>query len=286
MKCLVPQVVNDSDLIGQISNDRRLASYPELRNHLAVVRQQYIDYENFGGNPQHVRPFPIPNELAANLRAHYESRLKRLTFLGEFRAALSPDVCPMCGSLGTGTLDHVLPKDPFPEFSVFSRNLVPACACNSLRSRRFQGSMPGERVIHPYYDNIQAQRLAYCEFSGNLETPNVQILAMPNVANLGMVNFHLKAVVSRSRVLGWMRKKWVWISNDPRVIKTKLPQPNVSINDFEQAIEDFRLNSDDEFGTPNNWYSMLYTGLLNSPGAIPWLTQRINRIRAGTVVII
>jgi len=36
---------------------------------------------------------------------------------------------------------------------------VPACKCNSKRSTLLIGPNPGERILHPYYDDVLGERL-------------------------------------------------------------------------------------------------------------------------------
>jgi len=50
-------------------------------------------------------------------------------------------------------------KTDFPAFAIFGRNLVPACKCNSKRSTLLIGPNPGERILHPYYDDVLGERL-------------------------------------------------------------------------------------------------------------------------------
>lgn len=60
--------------------------------------------------------------------------------------------CPMCGGSGGRTLEHYLPKTPYPEFAVFSYNLFPSCgSCNSKRgSKNKHLAFPA--LLHPYFD--------------------------------------------------------------------------------------------------------------------------------------
>jgi hypothetical protein len=62
--------------------------------------------------------------------------------------------CPVCGSQNTGSVDHYLPRDFYPEFSILFENLIPACAhCNSAgKGNTFKGEAQPERFIHPYFD--------------------------------------------------------------------------------------------------------------------------------------
>lgn len=48
------------------------------------------------------------------------------------------DTCQYCGINSINTLDHILPKDLFPEFVVHPKNLFPACSdCNSKKSKKW-----------------------------------------------------------------------------------------------------------------------------------------------------
>ncbi|WP_456797488.1 HNH endonuclease [Bradyrhizobium sp. USDA 4473] len=69
--------------------------------------------------------------------------------------------CPMCGSSVTGSVDHFLPKEDFPEFSLMAANLVPACShCNSGAKRQtYKGASADERFLHPYFDALAAKPL-------------------------------------------------------------------------------------------------------------------------------
>jgi 5-methylcytosine-specific restriction endonuclease McrA len=64
--------------------------------------------------------------------------------------------CPFCGINESSTLDHYLPKEKYPEFSVFPMNLVPSCAiCNTRkRDRILDGGTNVRMFLHPCYDTI------------------------------------------------------------------------------------------------------------------------------------
>lgn len=67
--------------------------------------------------------------------------------------------CPMCGGLGARTIDHYLPQASYPEFAVFSHNLVSCChECNSKRGD-YNSHLVNPRLLHPYYDVATLNRL-------------------------------------------------------------------------------------------------------------------------------
>ncbi len=114
----------------------------------------YHAYRHYGGNPWAIAKSQFSTTIGDEQRKLYENRKsgKRLNDLRKTQLAS----CPMCGSPGTGTLDHFLPKETFPEFAVMAANLVPACThCNSsAKGRKYQGANTEEWPLHPYFDTL------------------------------------------------------------------------------------------------------------------------------------
>jgi len=64
-----------------------------------------------------------------------------------------PNLCPYCLLRQPTSLDHFLPKDFYPEFSVLGWNLVWVCdPCNRKKGNRFVDAP--RQVINPYFDAI------------------------------------------------------------------------------------------------------------------------------------
>jgi 5-methylcytosine-specific restriction endonuclease McrA len=62
-------------------------------------------------------------------------------------------ICPFCGFAQATTLDHYMPKNKFPSFSISPLNLIPSCSdCNRGKNEGVAGSQ-SEQIIHPYYDH-------------------------------------------------------------------------------------------------------------------------------------
>ncbi|MGW1170599.1 hypothetical protein [Streptomyces sp. NPDC002550] len=60
--------------------------------------------------------------------------------------------CLLCGNSEIGSLDHHLPKDSLPLYTICPVNLVPACGkCNQAKGDRI-GTSANQRTLHPYYD--------------------------------------------------------------------------------------------------------------------------------------
>ena len=120
------------------------------------------------------------------------------------------DVCAMCGGRRVSSLDHVFPKHAYPEYALFSANLVPACQCNTRRGTTSYGGNPGERVLHPYFDVILERRLISAHFRDLGEVPRITVRCLlPNTHPMfGAVQFHIEHVVRANRVHAFLVKAW------------------------------------------------------------------------------
>ncbi len=107
---------------------------------------------------------PISKEEMVNL---YEQNMVRnqagRKIYDELKSLALLSRCPFCGVGQVSTLDHYLPKDKFPTFSVLPYNLVACCKdCNTGKLTSYSTS-PNTQVLHPYYDNFTQEQWLFAE---------------------------------------------------------------------------------------------------------------------------
>jgi hypothetical protein len=110
-------------------------------------------------------PFALPHN---NLEGCYSdsnnlSILK--TDIKENQPVLLRGECQYCNIGEPNTFDHYLPKSLFPEFSAFSKNLVPCCSfCNTEKGQKWiiTGS---KAAISLYFDSLPAVQYLSCTIS-------------------------------------------------------------------------------------------------------------------------
>ncbi len=284
MKRINPPPVNDILELQFLADNTKLGSYPNLLNEYIRFSSQYDSYVQSCGNPWDLIPLGFTDPFKKALKVHYNSPPdERLKFIEEYRRNLSPTVCPMCGGFGNGTLDHYLPKDDYPEYSFFSKNLVPACSCNSLRGTAVKGVVPPSRVIHPYFDDFLSDRLYQAAFKGQFDAPKISIEIIDDAhPQKDILRYHLDEVVSNDGTQGWFEKYWSDLSVRPHdILELVLPcrQQNLTGAELKTAIERYRNSKDKEYMTPNNWYSIFYTGLMRDNERLDQLAAIINLSR-------
>ena len=122
-----------------------------------TVLKAYSQYETAKGDALTISPAAVDDETAGALRTNYLHTYngKCLFSLREALFANVPlNLCLMCGTSRTADLDHFLPQEKYPEFSILPTNLVPICtSCNRLKAN-IVTSADGARFFHAYYDDV------------------------------------------------------------------------------------------------------------------------------------
>ncbi|MFB0593098.1 hypothetical protein ACETWN_04820 [Aeromonas hydrophila] len=95
--------------------------------------------------------------------------------------------CPYCLVRNPDTWDHYMPKSKYPEFSVFSGNLLRVCGtCNIKKSN---GLVEGKKeTIHTYFDILPNEELLKCEIKVSRSGVPIINFFIQNPKKLDIVN--------------------------------------------------------------------------------------------------
>jgi 5-methylcytosine-specific restriction endonuclease McrA len=284
MKKLIKPVQNDIAHLKTLANNHKLAAVnPTLKNNEASIASQYFHYEHQNGNACTITPIVMSQKLKDSLIYSYENRSKyELKFIENMRDT-HDEVCSMCGGKFPWSLDHILPKADYPEWAIFSKNLVPACRCNIRRGSALKGP-PGtnSRIIHPYYDTIFETRQLSCTITSNnnFRWINVVIIYLqPTHPDIQSIKFHVEKIVMRSGIEKYItRTLWNKLTNKPGLaIRSLYEKNNLTEAEVTQNIEQDLRWFDERTGTPNNWDSIFLHGILHSPGVVSFITEKHNQ---------
>lgn len=269
-----PQYDDSAAFVG-LSNNPRLGSYPQLQPLVGTVHAGYAQYLAVNGEPTLVLNLPISDACATLLKKHYAKPPTDLAHITEMRESTEHLVCPMCGSMHSGTLDHYLPKNGFPIFSVFSKNLVPACKCNSKRSETLLGTNAGERVLHPYFDDCLGERLVSARFEDLGAVPKVSLIVLISNAHPhhSAISFHVRSIVERSAVKKYLADRWSSLFRKPSLVVRAFAENIATQAEVQTVLEEERVALDDLHKGKNNWNSIFVSGLLD-PIVLAWLAAR------------
>ncbi|MFI7516543.1 HNH endonuclease [Micromonospora echinofusca] len=158
--------LDDEANFRSISNSRRA----KLDRHLLhlvepSVLASYTAYSKSAGYAKKMEPIEVDEETKKALVRNYNS-LDTGGSHGDLRSRIlglaRNSRCPYCRRVDVVTLDHYLPKNSWPELSVFSRNLIPVCMeCNWKKLNKVGIGL--DRFIHPYFDSLPAASVLFAD---------------------------------------------------------------------------------------------------------------------------
>lgn len=273
-----PDFFDDDAALDALAVNKRLASYPHLIPYVDAIKLGYAQYVAVQGNATEVPPIALPAPVAAYLRSLYGSPPKDIAYIDEIRARSDANTCSMCGSFHSGTLDHVLPKIDHAAFAIFGGNLVPACKCNGLRSTALTGPNPGERILHPYFDDILRERLLVARFEDLGAVPKISLalLLAPADPHYAAARFHVENVVERTSIVRHLSKSWSKLIRRPSLTSSDLRSDPQSAAELAQILQRELERLDDIHDGRNNWNSIFVAGLLD-PDVLTWLFTGFGR---------
>ena len=151
-----PQV-DDAKLYVEIAGAKKRKRRNILLNIRAVILDAYVEYIRRAPDVDRIPGLNLSAEERESLKHAFEVPTIPMNALRSQLTAIALAArCCYCGLSESSTLDHYLPKEHYPQFAIFSRNLSPTCAtCNTRKSDKVVIEHTNVRsFLHPYYDEI------------------------------------------------------------------------------------------------------------------------------------
>ncbi|WP_334109249.1 hypothetical protein [Methylobacillus sp.] len=270
-------IINDHAALQALAGNEGVESYPHLHGAVADILQGYTQYDAASGNAFNVSHVNVTLVIEKYLKAHYKSPPKDLKHIKAMRKDTGHRACPMCGSLHSGTLDHLLPQSSHGAFVVFSHNLVPACKCNSQRKTTLLGLNAGERILHPYFDDCLSERLVVASFEdlGLIPKVGLKLCVDDKHPDYAAIAFHFRNIVQQTTVTGYLRDKWIDLFRKPSLVVRELKHNPPTVDALREILVEELALLDDAHKGKNNWNSIFVAGLLET-GVTNWLFQQFD----------
>lgn len=265
MKFIKPPTTHEADTKVLKS----LCKNIDWRDHETNWIACYDKYYSQSGDPWEIQPFMFGKGIDIQQNKLYTDR-RNSGPLKKIRQMTGLLCCPVCGSGSTGNLDHYLPRDSYPEFSIMRSNLVPACShCNSgVKGSTIKGDVPPARFIHPYFDKWADSAIWFVVFEKPFEA--VSFIAQADKSlpkKIGdIVAFHLSNVLG-DQFHRSLENLW---STFPQRMMIELVK--YTREEF-QCLIDSKLKIANLTTGLNSWESAFFRGLTQDDDAVEHLRQ-------------
>ena len=145
----------------------------ELKKIKGDVEQAYEGYYENKEQLYRIVGIPLSEEQRTALVNAYVANPAVIRALRKKYISAARD-CPYCAMGFVKKLDHYLPKQKFPEFSMLDANLIPSCSdCNEEKGEKWDCSKG--IIINPFFHEIPTQQIlkARLHKSGHDSIPSV-----------------------------------------------------------------------------------------------------------------
>lgn len=244
---------------------KMVAEYPLISPYVKQVRLAYLRYVK--AKAVLLVPIGLGADAEKEFRTAFKSKSRRagLDWISRIRSQGRLDFCPLCGGPGARTIDHHLPQSIFPEFAIFSRNLLPSCSsCNPKRGNK--NGLGGITTCHPYFDAvILAKPMIATRIQPPFEAPafSVKNIFQGDTPSRWRARHHIRTNVDLDAFRTWTAGAWTDIRSK---IAVRHQDPSRFITELRKS-----LGAEMEYGNGNSWTCSLLRGLLSTPKATQWM---------------
>ena len=194
---------------------------------------------------------------------------------------ISRTKCPYCGISESSHLDHFLPRAKFPEFSIYSPNLIYVCSiCNSTYKGDDVVNSLGERkFFNPYFDNfiediqflkceIKVENGIYPEFKFYIED-----LSSSNDYEYKVIRNHFEAMHLQTRYMEQIVKEEFKRFRNEYINKKSRIYYETSMDEIKGDIDKKLRGYQDE--NINNWEKVFWESLKESEECLNLIVNKV-----------
>ncbi len=223
------------------------------------------------GDPALIKPWPEVQLHAKKFQNLYlspdEDSVQR-TMIETLRSR-DLQLCPACGEDGTpNTLDHYLPKQTYPEFSITAYNLFPMCdICQGKKSTDTVNAANERLFLHPYFDQFIDVQVLCLQIGQPYEAPTTMTLTPHpglDAAQAALVSRHLERLAISTRYSHFFKDEYLRLLRMVRTIRLKGMDVTVHLELFSENALNKSINS---------WGHVFYAGVLANPLLMDYLRQ-------------
>jgi hypothetical protein len=175
--------------------------------------------------------------------------------------------CPACGEDGTpNTLDHYLPKNTYPEFSVTSRNLFPMCdICQGKKGSKTVNRTNQRLFVHPYFDDFTERSVVRLVIGRPFESPtsfSIEPHPALTAEQSTLISCHLEELGISARFDQFFKTEYTRL-------KKLVSRARAKGQDVRESIATFHEYALDK--STNSWGAIFYQGVLDDAELMTFL---------------
>lgn len=271
--------ISSIEFINKVLESRMVSSNRLRTFYRAIEKDLISSYESYiqeKGNPEIINNLDFKKYSAVN---KVESRKKTMInlyltkqdnyitpILNNLRTNHNLLFCPFCGEeVIPSTLDHYLPKEEFPEYSICLANLIPMCTkCQGkdAKGEKVLDSNNCRIFLNPYYENVDEFLILNISPPFDKPTFVLNLKYIEDRAYYKILASHVVELNIYERFLNFAKSKHISLLK----LAKKNRQSGRNINESIQYCLDAG-----EVNSSNVWSAIYYRGVLSNNDLIDYL---------------
>ena len=282
MRKLIPKNYDEKEF-DSLTNEKS-----KIKDDIVNIKKRFQDFEankckleNL--KEQYIKPKKCKDvdDLACDLYELYNIQSQDTKNLKEKIKEISRTKCPYCGISESSHLDHFLPRAKFPEFSIYSLNLIYVCSiCNSkYKGDDIVNSLGERKFFNPYFDDfiddiqflkceIKVENGIYPEFKFYIEN-----LSSSNDYEYKVIRNHFEAMHLQTRYMEQIVKEEFKRFRNEYVDKKLRTYDEISLNEIRRDIDKRIRGYQDE--NINNWEKVFWKSLKDSDDCLNLIVNKV-----------
>lgn len=179
--------------------------------------------------------------------------------------------CPFCMISAPSTIDHYFDKDTYPEFAVYTPNLIPCCSeCNTKKGKNMFLPTGERKILHYYFDSIPDYQFLVMSIQLEDNIPVVQISL-----NLDERKEVDRIIKNQFMTLELKRRYKEQLNDQLSNIVTEFKDYYLKGQDIQSLINmlNTRVRAYRRNNGMNYWLACLYDCLANNPNVLRKLLE-------------
>lgn len=265
-------------VLADVAQNRRSKAAPIVRANMLFLVDAYQEYVGNRGNPWLMTGYVKNSSFQGAMKRLYLSKLPEVSYITDLRRRSRGRCCAFCGSLNSNQIDHFLPQEHYPEFSIFLLNLFPICACNQSKGKKTIGANDGQRFLHPQFDRKIGERSIFVRIRCHGDAPTYSVLVRKPkaVRDAAAFHFHTQKLVSQEALVEYVKDGFERFCRRPGNIVRSLKDANPrSKEHLVRLLFDEIREACWQHQSKNNWESVMLQSLVERR-TVKWLWKRFS----------
>ena len=276
MIVLKPISINNVKLTKAIFDTRYSTRKAALNEKFVYIKNDYREYYRHRYSLEKLVPDKHVTSLQKVLHACYDDSTEFDTIKQKIYDNVPNlnDKCLYCELSEADTLDHYINKAEYPEFSIFTDNLIPCCSkCN----RKKQAWKNGDKrlIFNNYFDNLVTDEYLFVDIGFSKDIPFIKDVRLDfngvkaEQEQIELIKRHFDELDLIERYKKPARSS---LNKLVESIKNKKKRRKLSTEDIIEDIESEIDTFEDCFGK-NHWEAAVYKGVLKNNDLLVWLSK-------------